>query len=157
MWVNPNDMSKCACRNTSVRLQSSIKCILLPNHTAMRSTPHSALSQGSSTRSSSTTTSLATHSMSETETSYKDLILSQLAHRFCVPINAAPTHPPITLTITRAPSNVSNIDPTDAPPPPIVHFGKTPKTTATSKRQQENCSALAHHLFAHLKNLRFDT
>ncbi len=31
------------------------------------------------------------------------------------------------------------------------------KTIATSKRQQENYSALACHLFAHVKNLIFDT
>jgi hypothetical protein len=93
--------------------------------------------------------------MSKTKTSYKDSNLSQLAQGLCVPINALLTHPPI--TITRAASNMSNINPIDAPPPPIVHFWETPKTTATSERQQENCSAYARHLFAHMKNLRFDT
>jgi hypothetical protein len=96
-------------------------------------------------------------SLSKIETSYKDPNLSQLAQGLCVPINTMPTHPPIALTITRAPSNVSNISPTNAPPLPIVHFGETPQTTATSKRKQENCSALAPHLFAHVRNLRFDT
>ena len=66
-------------------------------------------------------------------------------------------HPLIALTITRAPSDVSNIGPTNAPPPPIVHFRETPQTTATPKRQHDNCSDLACHLFAHVKNLIFDT
>jgi hypothetical protein len=102
-------------------------------------------------------TSLAAQSMSKTQTSYKDPNLSQLAQGLCIPINVAPTHPPTALTITRATSNVSNIDPIDALPPPIVHFGEIPKTSATSKRQQENCSALARHLFVLVKNIRFYT
>ena len=67
------------------------------------------------------------------------------------------SHAPIGLTITRASSDVSNIGPTNAPPPPIIHFPEIPQTTAPFGRQQDNCSALACHLFAHAKNLRFDT
>ena len=66
------------------------KCILLPNHTATRSTPPSAPVQGSFIR-SLTTTSLATQSLSKNKTSYKDPKLSQLAQGLCVPINATPT------------------------------------------------------------------
>ena len=112
------------------------KCILLPNCTATRSTPPSAPSQGASTR-SSTTMSLAPQSLSKT--SYKDPIFFQLAQGLCVPINTASPHPPISITITRTPSDVGHIGPTGAPPPPIVHFPETPQTTAPFKRQQDNC------------------
>ncbi len=76
------------------------KCILPPNRNATRSTPPFAPLQGPSTR-SSTMTSLVTQSLSET--SYEDPTPSQLDQGLCVPINAAPTHSPIALAITRAP------------------------------------------------------
>ncbi len=105
---------------------------------------------------------------SSRQTSYKDPLLSQLANRMCIIIDdATPPQPPIGLTITRAPSDVSNIDQLAiAPQPPIVNYGDLPPTpeipfytraTTNLDTQQDNCSALAHHLFAHVKNLRFDT
>jgi hypothetical protein len=90
----------------------------------------------------------------------------------CVVIKSAPLLSPIGLTIhlpTQTPSDVSNIDPvTVVPQPPIIHFEDLPLTPeipfyarATTINhlniQQENCSALAHHLFAHVKHLRFNT
>ncbi len=48
---------------------------------------------------------------SSRQTSYEDPLLSQLANGMCIIIdNAVPPQPPIGLTITRAPSDVSNID-----------------------------------------------
>jgi hypothetical protein len=67
------------------------------------------------------------------------------------------------------PSDVSNIGPvTAAPQPPIIHFDNLPPTpntpfyaraTTTDQldAQQENCSALARHLFAHVQHIRIDT
>jgi hypothetical protein len=64
---------------------------------------------------------------------------------------------------------VSNIDPiTVAPQPPIVHFENLPPTPETPfyaratttnqlNAQQENWSALARHLFTHMKHIQFDT
>ncbi len=100
------------------------KSILLPNYSA--TTPPLAHLQGSSTCSSMM--SLATQQQSET--SYQDPLLSQLANGMCIIINnAAPPQPPIGLTITRAPSDVSNIDQLPiAPQPPIVNFGDLPPT-----------------------------
>jgi hypothetical protein len=90
----------------------------------------------------------------------------------CVGIEGAPPLPPIGLTMhlrTQMPSDVSNINPvTTAQQPPIVHFKNLPPTPeipfytrATTinhlDTQQENCSALARHLFIHVKHLRFNT
>jgi hypothetical protein len=138
------------------------KSILLPNCSA--TTPPLAHLQGSSTCSS--TMSLTTQQQSET--SYQDPLLSQLANGMCIIINdAVPPQPPIGLTITRTLSDVSNIDQLPvAPQPPIVNFGDLPPTpkipfytraTTTLDAQQDNCSALACHLFAYVKNLRFNT
>jgi hypothetical protein len=90
----------------------------------------------------------------------------------CVVIKDAPPLPPISLTMhlcTQAPSDASNIDPvTVAPQPLIIHFENLPptpeipfytRTTTINKlnTQQENCSALARHLFAQVKHLLFNT
>jgi hypothetical protein len=110
--------------------------------------------------------SLATQHQSET--SYQDPLLSQLANGMCIIIyNAAPPQPPIGLTITRTPSDVSDINQLPvAPQPPIVIFGDLPPTpeisfyaraTTNLDTQQDNCSALACQPFAHVKNLRFNT
>jgi hypothetical protein len=138
------------------------KSILLPNRSA--TTPPLAHLQGSSTCSS--TMSLAMQQQSET--SYQDPLLSQLANGMCIIIDdAMPPQPPISLTITRAPSDVSDIDQLPvAPQPPIVNFGDllpTPeipfyaRATTNLDAQQDNCSALACQLFAHVKNLWFNT
>jgi hypothetical protein len=101
--------------------------------------------------------------------SYQDL---PQTNPMCVVIKDAPPLPPIGLTMylrNRTASDVSNIDPvTIVQQPSIVHFEILPPTLkipfyarATTinhlNTQQENCSALAHHLFAHVKHLRFDT
>ncbi len=138
------------------------KSILLPNRS--KTTPPLAHLQGSSTCSS--TMSLATQQQSET--SYQDPLLFQLTDGMCIIIDdTAPPQPPIGLTITRAPSDVNNIDQLPvAPQPPIVNFGDLPpppeisfyaRATTTLDAQQHNCSAPACHLFAHVKNLRLDT
>jgi hypothetical protein len=90
----------------------------------------------------------------------------------CVVIKDAPPLPPIGLNMhlhTQTLSDVSNIDPvTVMQQPPIVHFENLPPTPeipfyarATTINhlyaQQENCSALACHLFTHVKHLRIDT
>jgi hypothetical protein len=90
----------------------------------------------------------------------------------CVVIEDVPPSSPTGLTMllhTQTPSNMSDIDPvTIAPQPPIVHFENLPPTPetpnyarATTTNQldtkQENFSALSHHLFAHVKHLRFNT
>ncbi len=81
------------------------KSILLPNRSA--TTPPLAHLQGSST--CSLIMSLATQQQSET--SYQDPLLSQLANGMCNIIdNVTPPQPPIGLTITRAPSDVSDIN-----------------------------------------------
>jgi hypothetical protein len=88
----------------------------------------------------------------------------------CVVIKDDPPLPPIKPSIeltlcTQMPSDVSGIDPTTvAPQPPIIHFENLPPTpetpfyaraTTTNQldAQQENCSALACHLFAHVKHI----
>jgi hypothetical protein len=135
------------------------KHILLPNQTT--TTPPPTQSQGSTNCSS--TISLAAQS----RTSYKEL---PQTNPMCVVIKDAPPLPPIELTLrTRTPSDVSNIHPiTVVPQPPIVHFKnlppapKTPfyaRATTTNQldAQQENCSAFACHLFAHVKHIPFKT
>jgi hypothetical protein len=135
------------------------KHILLLNRTA--TTPPPTQSQGSTN--CSLTMSLAMQS----RTNYQEL---PQTNQICVVIKDAPPLPPIGLTLlTRTPSDMSNIDPvTIAPQPPIVHFENlppTPKTpfyaraTRTNQldAQQKNCSALARHLFSHVKNIWFDT
>jgi hypothetical protein len=134
------------------------KYILLPNQTT--TTPPPAHSQRSTTRSSMV--SLTTQS----RTSYQDL---PQTNPMCVVIKNAPLLSPIGLTMHQAPSDMSNIDPvTITPQPPIIYFEDLPPTPeipfyarATTinhhDAQQENCSALAHHLFAHMKHPRSDT
>ncbi len=139
------------------------KSILLPNRTT--TIPPLTHSQNSSTCSS--TMSLATQQQSET--SYQDPIFSQLAYKMCIIIdNTTPPQTLIGLTITRAPTDVSDINQLPvASQPPIVNFGQdlptTPeipfytRATTTLNAQQDNCSALARHLFAHVKNFQFET
>ncbi len=138
------------------------KSILLPNRST--TTPPLAHLQGSSTCSS--TMSLATQQQSET--SYQDPLLSQLTNGMCIIIDdAAPPQPPISLTITRAPSDVSDINQLPVTPQtPFINFGDlspTPeipfyaRATTNLDAQQDNCSALACQLFAHVKNLWFNT
>ncbi len=101
--------------------------------------------------------------------SYQDL---PQTNPMCAVIKNAPLLSPIGLTMhlrTQAPSGVSNINPiTITPQPPIIHFEDLPPTpelpfyaSATTinhlNAQQENCSALTRHLFAHVKHLRFNT
>ncbi len=129
-----------------------------------QTTPPLAHSQGSSTCSLAMSLTM----QQQSETSYQDPLLSQLPNGMCIIIeNTAPPQPPISLTITRVPSDVRNIDQLPiAPQPPIVNFGDLPptpkipfytRTTTTLNAQQDNCSALARHHFAHVKNLRFNT
>jgi hypothetical protein len=75
----------------------------------------------------------------------------------CVPTERVPPQPPDSLTIPEAPSDVSDIDPPIAATPPIVNFPTAPRTSANVESQQDNCSPLARHLFAHVKNQRFNT
>jgi hypothetical protein len=65
---------------------------------------------------------------------------------------------PDSLAIPGAQSDVSDIDPPVAATPPIINFPKArTSAVAEEQHQQDNCSALARHLFAHMKNQRFDT
>jgi hypothetical protein len=102
------------------------------------------------------------------------LELSQ-PNMMCVVIkDVHPPPPPIGLNehlCTRAPSDVSNLDHpvVTTPQPPTVNFDNipaTPKisfyvqviiTTPNLDAQQDNCSALACHLFNHLKKFEFNT
>lgn len=130
------------------------KNVLLPNSASQSSTPPTAPSQHStSTRSS--TISLATQSMSGT--SCDDFMSRLTLGGICVPTERVPPQPPDSLTIPEAPSDVSDIDPPVAATPPIVNFPTAPRTSANVESQQDNCSALARHLFAHVKNQRFNT
>ncbi len=133
------------------------KIILQRNRSTLssqRSTP--APSQRSvTTRSTSGPLSPATQSLRDD--SNESPILSQLlAQGLCVTIaEAEPPPPPIGLTINRAPSDVSEIaDQTD--PQPTVHF-PNPQRRIAADKAQDNCSAIAHHLFAHAKDFRFKT
>ncbi len=83
--------------------------------------------------------------------------LSQLiAQGLCILIaEAAPPLHPLGLTINRATSDISGI----ANPPdhqPIVHF-PNPNRRIAADESHDNCSAIARHLFAHVKDHRFDT
>jgi hypothetical protein len=93
----------------------------------------------------------------------------------CVDIeDVHPPPPPIGLNMslrTRAPSDVSNLNHHVATIPqlPSTNFDDLPTTpkipfyapaiiaTPNLDAQQDNCSALACHLFAHVKNLQFNT
>ena len=127
------------------------KIILLPNRSAS-STPPTIPSSGSSTR-SSTLLSLGTQSMNDT-TSYEDPIQSQLSQGLCLPINAALPETPTGLTITRVHSDVSDID---SPPEILPIIVPHRRFNNSIEAQQDNCSALARHLFAHVRNLQFHT
>ena len=127
------------------------KLILLPNRSAS-STPPPIPSSGSSTR-SSTLLSLGTQSMNDT-TSYEDPIPSQLSQGLCLPINAALPQTPTGLTITRVQSDVSDID---SPPEILPTIVPHRRFNNSIEAQQDNCSALARHLFAHVRNLQFHT
>ena len=145
-------------RYTKTRIQEHIgevtklynKHVLLPNSTMPPTAPSQ---QSKSTRSS--TVSLATQSMSGRDC---DDLMSQLSiGGLCIPTESEPPHPPDNLTIAGAPSDISDIDPPVATTPPIVNFPTAPRTSANVENQQDKCSALARHLFAHVKNQRFNT
>jgi len=67
-------------------------------------------------------------------TSYDDPFMSQLSLRgLYLPTDAAPPHPPDSLTIMRAPSDVSDIDPLVAAAPPIVNFSNSSTNNCTTR------------------------
>ena len=67
-------------------------------------------------------------------TSYDDPFMSQLSLRgLCLPTDAAPPHPPDSLTIMRAPSDVSDIDPPVAAAPPLVNFSNSSTNNCTTR------------------------
>ena len=68
--------------------------------------------------------------------------------------NAVLPHSPTGLTIMSVPSDVSEMASPAEILPTIVPYRRFNASTET---QQENCSALARHLFAHVRNLRFNT
>jgi hypothetical protein len=138
--------------------------ILLPNQAT--TTPPLAHLQG-------TTTCLPTVSLA-TLNNTNPPALSQ-PNMMCVVIeDIHPPLPPIGLNMhlcTQVQSDVSNLDHHVATTPqlPSVNFDNLPTTpkisfyaraiiaTPSLDSRQDNCSALAHHLFAHVKNLQFNT
>jgi hypothetical protein len=141
------------------------KNILLPNRDA--TTPPLTHLHGTTTCSS--TVSLAM--LSNTS----PLELSQ-PNMMCVVIKDVHPPPPPTIGLnmqlrTRVPSEVSNLDHlvVTTPQPPIVNFDVLPAypkipfytgviiATPNLNTQQDNCSTLVCHLFAHVKNLEFNT
>jgi hypothetical protein len=129
--------------------------VMKTNRSTSRSTPPSAPSSGSSTRSltrSQSLLSLGTQSLSETN--YEDPHLYQLSQGLCVPINAAQPESPIGLSILSPPADVSILGSPEEILPTIVPYRRSNSSTET---QQANCSALARHLFTHVKNIRFKT
>ncbi len=142
----------------------AIKHVLLPNQATATTTPLTH-SQGS------TTCLLSASLAKKSITSYQPPMLSQ-PNPMCVAIKDTPPPPPIGLSMHLrmwVPSKVSNKDcVTIAPQPPIVNFEDLPPapkilsyqraTTDTRlNARQENCSALACHLVAYMKHLKFNT
>ena len=126
------------------------KIILLPNRAASIPPPSNP-SSGSSTR-SSTLLSLETQSISDK--SYEDPILSQISQGICLPINAAHPTSPTGIIINRVPSDISEMASPAEILPTIVPYGRF---NASNETPQDNCSALARHLFAHVQNIPFHT
>ncbi len=93
-----------------------------------------------STLTSLSTMSLATQTVSGTSC---DDLMSQLSlGGICPPKETVQPHPPDSLTILRAPSDVSDIDPPVAASQPIVNFPTAPPALATLRKTSKTTSLL---------------